>query len=34
VLVDELELVGHDELYDRVVDMASRMAGREVWMPV
>lgn len=34
LLADELDLVGHDFLYERVVDMASRMAGREVWLPV
>lgn len=33
LLADELDLVGHDFLYERVVDMASRMAGREVWLP-
>lgn len=33
LLADELDLVGHDCLYERVVDMASRMAGREVWIP-
>lgn len=32
LLADELDLVGHDFLYERVVDMASRMAGREVWL--
>jgi len=33
LLTDELELAGHDHLYDEVVDMASRMAGREIWTP-
>jgi hypothetical protein len=34
LLADELELAGHDRLYEIVVDMASRLAGREVWVPV
>lgn len=34
LLTDELELAGHDVLYERVIDMASRMAGRELWTPV
>lgn len=33
LLTFELELAGHDRLYESVVDMASRMAGREIWMP-
>jgi glucose-6-phosphate dehydrogenase assembly protein OpcA len=33
LLTGELELAGHDRLYENVVDMASRMAGREIWMP-
>ncbi len=33
LLADELELWGHDTLYDKAVDMAGRMAGREVWVP-
>jgi glucose-6-phosphate dehydrogenase assembly protein OpcA len=33
LLTDELELAGHDVLYESVVDMASRMAGREIWVP-
>lgn len=33
ILGDELELAGSDPVYGKVVDMASRMAGREVWMP-
>lgn len=33
LLADELELAGHDKLYALVVGMASRMAGREVWVP-
>lgn len=34
LLTDELELAGHDDLYDSVVEMASRLAGREIWIPV
>jgi hypothetical protein len=34
LLADEMGLVSHDRLYDTVVSMASRMAGREVWVPV
>jgi glucose-6-phosphate dehydrogenase assembly protein OpcA len=34
LLADELEMTGHDRLYEKVVGMASRMAGRELWMPV
>lgn len=33
LLGDELEIAGHDQLYEAVVDMASRLAGREVWVP-
>jgi len=33
LLGDELDLGGHDPVYDHVVDIASRMAGREVWLP-
>jgi hypothetical protein len=33
LLGGELDLGGHDPLYDHVVDIASRMAGREVWVP-
>lgn len=33
LLTDELELAGHDRQYEAVVDMASRLAGREVWIP-
>lgn len=34
LLADELDLVGHDRIYEEVVDMAGRLAGREVWLPV
>lgn len=34
LLAEELELVDHDKLYDQVVEAASRMAGREIWVPV
>ncbi len=34
LLADELEVVGHDRLYEEVVDMASRLAGREAWLRV
>jgi glucose-6-phosphate dehydrogenase assembly protein OpcA len=33
LLTDELELAGHDRLYEIVVETASRVAGREVWVP-
>jgi glucose-6-phosphate dehydrogenase assembly protein OpcA len=33
LLADELAAAGHDRLYERVVDMAARIAGREVWVP-
>lgn len=33
LLTDELELAGHDHQYERVVEMASRLAGREIWIP-
>jgi glucose-6-phosphate dehydrogenase assembly protein OpcA len=33
LLADELAAAGHDRLYERVVDMAARIAGREVWIP-
>ena len=33
LLADELGLTGHDRLYEGVIEMASRMAGREGWMP-
>jgi glucose-6-phosphate dehydrogenase assembly protein OpcA len=33
LLVDELELSGHDALYESAVEYASRIAGRVVWMP-
>jgi glucose-6-phosphate dehydrogenase assembly protein OpcA len=33
LLADELDLSGPDLLYKEVVDMASRLAGREVWVP-
>lgn len=33
ILGDELEAAGQDTLYADVVDMASRIAGREVWVP-
>ncbi|HEX8919788.1 MAG TPA: glucose-6-phosphate dehydrogenase assembly protein OpcA [Chloroflexota bacterium] len=32
LLAEELQVAGHDPLYDEVVAMASRMAGREVWL--
>ncbi|MGH2448669.1 MAG: glucose-6-phosphate dehydrogenase assembly protein OpcA [Chloroflexota bacterium] len=34
LLADELELAGRDQLYCRVAEMASRMAGRELWITV
>lgn len=34
LLADELEAAGHDRLYESVVEMASRVAGRELWVPV
>jgi glucose-6-phosphate dehydrogenase assembly protein OpcA len=34
LLAGELEMAGHDHLYERVVEMASRLAGREVFVPV
>jgi glucose-6-phosphate dehydrogenase assembly protein OpcA len=33
LLADELELAGQDRLYQEVVDVASKLAGREVWVP-
>lgn len=33
LLADELAAAGHDRLYERVVEMAARIAGREVWIP-
>lgn len=33
LLADELAAAGHDRLYERVVEMAARIAGREVWLP-
>jgi glucose-6-phosphate dehydrogenase assembly protein OpcA len=33
LLADELAAAGHDHLYERVVEMAARIAGREVWLP-
>jgi glucose-6-phosphate dehydrogenase assembly protein OpcA len=33
LLAAELDLSGHDRLYEQVVDMASQMAGREVLVP-
>ena len=33
LLADELAAAGHDYLYERVVEMAARIAGREVWIP-
>jgi glucose-6-phosphate dehydrogenase assembly protein OpcA len=33
LLADELEVAGHDCLYESVARMASRMAGRELWVP-
>jgi glucose-6-phosphate dehydrogenase assembly protein OpcA len=33
LLADELAAAGHDYLYERVVEMAARIAGREVWLP-
>jgi glucose-6-phosphate dehydrogenase assembly protein OpcA len=33
LLAEELEMAGHDRLYDVVVETASRVAGREVWVP-
>jgi glucose-6-phosphate dehydrogenase assembly protein OpcA len=33
LLTDELELAGHDRQYEVVVEMASRLAGREIWIP-
>ncbi len=33
LLADELEAAGHDQLYESVVEMASRVAGRELWAP-
>jgi glucose-6-phosphate dehydrogenase assembly protein OpcA len=33
LLADELDAARHDQLYDQVVHMASRMAGREIWIP-
>jgi hypothetical protein len=33
LLAAELELAGQDRLYQEVVDMASKLAGREVWVP-
>lgn len=32
LLADELDSAGHDSLYESVARMASRMAGREVWL--
>jgi len=34
LLADELDLGGRDTLYEKVVDMAGRMAGREAWVPL
>jgi glucose-6-phosphate dehydrogenase assembly protein OpcA len=34
LLTEELAMVGHDSAYGVVVNMASRLAGREVWVPV
>jgi len=33
LLVDELELTGHDPLYEGSVEYASKFAGRVMWMP-
>lgn len=33
LLVDELELTGHDRLYENAVEYASKLAGRVIWMP-
>jgi glucose-6-phosphate dehydrogenase assembly protein OpcA len=33
LLTDELAAAGHNYLYERVVEMAARIAGREVWVP-
>jgi glucose-6-phosphate dehydrogenase assembly protein OpcA len=33
LLAAELAAAGHDHLYERVVEMAARIAGREVWVP-
>jgi glucose-6-phosphate dehydrogenase assembly protein OpcA len=33
LLADELAAAGHDRLFERVVEMAARIAGREVWVP-
>lgn len=33
LMADELAAAGHDHLYERVVEMAARIAGREVWLP-
>jgi len=32
-LADELDLAGHDRLYEVVAMTAARMAGREMWEP-
>jgi glucose-6-phosphate dehydrogenase assembly protein OpcA len=34
LLAEELSLAGHDRLYERVASEASRLAGREIWIPV
>lgn len=33
LLVDELDMAGRDVLYEKVAEMAGRMAGREAWVP-
>ncbi|HEX6508940.1 MAG TPA: glucose-6-phosphate dehydrogenase assembly protein OpcA [Chloroflexota bacterium] len=33
LLAAELAATGHDHLYERVVEMAARIAGRELWVP-
>jgi hypothetical protein len=33
LLVDELELTGHDPLYEASVEYASKFAGRVMWTP-
>jgi glucose-6-phosphate dehydrogenase assembly protein OpcA len=33
LLTHELELAGHDHLYERILDTASRLAGRELFIP-
>lgn len=33
LLTHELEMAGHDHLYERILDTASRLAGRELFIP-